>query len=116
MADRVGYAEFLSDRNPKDTMPRVLKKCCLEIVRICTGHGPSTAPSIELVVGAEEALKEDPRVCSNYSKNYVEKTFQAFQNFNGGTAIFTLPNTPIKCAGAPQKVMYLFEDYLARVS
>nr|CUU99738.1 hypothetical transcript [Hymenolepis microstoma] len=69
----------------------------------------------DMICGAEEALKEDPRVCSNYSKNYVEKTFKAFQDFNGGTAIFTLPNTPIKCAGAPLKVMYLFEDYLARV-
>lgn len=68
----------------------------------------------DMIRGAEEALKEDSRVCSNYSKNYVEKTFKAFKNFNGGTALFTLPNTPIKCAGAPQKVMYLFEDYLAR--
>lgn len=24
--------------------------------------------------------------------------------------MFTLPNTPIKCAGAPQKIMYLAEE------
>ncbi|KAM3181362.1 hypothetical protein ACTXT7_014524 [Hymenolepis weldensis] len=66
------------------------------------------------IPGAKEALEEDPRVCSNFSKEYVEKTFKAIQNFNGGTAIFTLPHTPIKCAGAPQKVMYLFEDYLVK--
>ncbi|VDL59460.1 unnamed protein product [Hymenolepis diminuta] len=68
----------------------------------------------DMIRGAKEALEEDPRVCSNFSKDYVEKTFKAIQNFNGGTAIFTLPHTPIKCAGAPQKVMYLFEDYLVR--
>ncbi|CAH8645497.1 unnamed protein product [Schistosoma rodhaini] len=66
------------------------------------------------VIGAEEALKNDPRVCSNYSTDYVEKTYKAYQNFNGGNAVFTLPAGPIKCAGAPQKVMYLFEDYIKR--
>ena len=30
--------------------------------------------------------------------------------FQGGNALFTLPNTPIKCAGAPQKIMYLAEE------
>ncbi|KAM7534685.1 hypothetical protein Aperf_G00000112050 [Anoplocephala perfoliata] len=68
----------------------------------------------DMIRGAREALHEDSRVCSNYSKEYVEKTFKAIRHFNGGTAIFTLPHTPIKCAGAPQKVMYLFEDYLVR--
>lgn len=29
-------------------------------------------------------------------------------------ALFTLPKTPVKCAGAPQKIMYLFDDYLRR--
>ncbi|VDD79382.1 unnamed protein product [Mesocestoides corti] len=68
----------------------------------------------DLIKGALEALDNDPRVCSNYSAYYVEKTFKAFQNFKTGTAIFTLPHTPIKCAGAPLKVTYLFEDYLAQ--
>ena len=47
---------------------------------------------------------------------YVQKTYKALQNFNkGGTAIFTMPPMPIKCAGAPQKIMYLFEDHLRKV-
>jgi sulfide:quinone oxidoreductase len=29
-------------------------------------------------------------------------------------AIFTHPNTPIKCGGAPKKIMYLFEHYVRR--
>lgn len=67
------------------------------------------------IIGLREALdKKDSGVCTNYSSRYVEKTYQVMQNFNGGNAIFTFPNTPIKCAGAPQKIMYITEDYLRR--
>ncbi len=38
--------------------------------------------------------------------------WEAMQKFKGGTAIFTNPSTPIKCGGAPQKIMYLTEDYI----
>ena len=31
-------------------------------------------------------------------------------SFKGGDAIFTMPPPPIKCAGAPQKIMYLADD------
>ncbi|KAF5401801.1 FAD-dependent pyridine nucleotide-disulfide oxidoreductase [Paragonimus heterotremus] len=68
----------------------------------------------DLIPGALEALDSDARVISNYSSKYVEKTYPAFQAFQGGRALFTLPTGQIKCAGAPQKVMYLFEDYLKR--
>ncbi|KAK3095999.1 hypothetical protein FSP39_021834 [Pinctada imbricata] len=64
--------------------------------------------------GAIDALKNDPNVCSNYASWTVEKTYPAIKNFQGGNAIFTFPNTPIKCAGAPQKIMYLAEDAFRR--
>ncbi|KAK0055769.1 sulfide:quinone oxidoreductase mitochondrial [Biomphalaria pfeifferi] len=63
------------------------------------------------VKGLIDALEEDPAVASNYHFKWVNKTFQALQQVNGGNAIFTFPNTPIKCAGAPQKIMYLAEEY-----
>lgn len=63
------------------------------------------------IKGLPEAFAKDPRLCSNYDKDYVTRTFPAIQNFKGGNAIFTFPNTPIKCAGAPQKIMYLAEEY-----
>ncbi|KEO82469.1 NAD(P)/FAD-dependent oxidoreductase [Tumebacillus flagellatus] len=53
-------------------------------------------------------------VCSNYSYDYVNSTWEAIRNFKGGRAIFTLPNTPIKCGGAPQKIMYLADDYFRK--
>ena len=63
-----------------------------------------------------EALEHDPRVCSNYHPTYVRKTFPALEAIQSGNAIFTFPNTPIKCAGAPQKIMYLGEEIFRKVS
>jgi len=53
---------------------------------------------------------ETPGVGSIYSKDYVEKTAKAIREFKGGNAIFTFPDSPVKCAGAPQKIMYLAEE------
>jgi len=54
-------------------------------------------------------------VCSNYHPDHVLKTFPAIENFKSGNALFTLPNTPIKCAGAPQKILYITEHHLRKV-
>ena len=51
---------------------------------------------------------------SNYTYETVESTWEALRNLNGGNAVFSYPNTPIKCAGAPQKIMYLTEHHLRR--
>lgn len=53
-------------------------------------------------------------VCSNYSFDTVDFTRKAISEFQGGTAIFTHPSTPIKCGGAPQKIMYLADDHWRR--
>lgn len=53
-------------------------------------------------------------VCSNYSYNTVESTWQNIRDFKGGTAIFTQPLPPIKCGGAPQKIMYLADSYFRK--
>ena len=64
----------------------------------------------------KEALDNDSKVVSIYSPNYVNKVFPAIQNFKQGNAIFTFPVMPIKCPGAPQKIMYLAEEYLRKVN
>jgi len=61
------------------------------------------------IKGLPEAF-DTPGVGSNYSVHYVEKTTKAIEEFKGGNALFTFPNSPIKCAGAPQKIMYLAEE------
>ena len=48
-------------------------------------------------------------ICTIYEYNQVDATADMIQSFKGGTAIFVMPPTPIKCAGAPQKIMYLAE-------
>lgn len=54
------------------------------------------------------------KVCSNYSYEYVDKTWDTIRSFKGGKALFTQPSTPIKCGGAPQKICYLAEDYFRK--
>jgi len=66
-----------------------------------------------LIKGLPEAF-ETPGVGSNYSPKYVNKTFQALKDFKEGNAVFTFPNTPIKCPGAPQKIMYIAEQYFRK--
>nr|KAF6389062.1 sulfide quinone oxidoreductase [Myotis myotis] len=75
------------------------------------------ALGIQLDYGKIKGLPEgfsQPKIGSNYSVGTVEKTWKALQDFKEGNAIFTFPNTPIKCAGAPQKIMYLSEDYFRK--
>jgi len=62
------------------------------------------------IKGLTESLGKDG-VCSNYCYSLVEKTWEFISNFSGGTALFTQPNTPVKCGGAPQKIAYLAEDH-----
>ena len=59
---------------------------------------------------------ETPGVGSNYSPLHVQKTWKAINEFKEGNCVFTFPNTPVKCAGAPQKIMYLTEKILRDVS
>lgn len=71
----------------------------------------------DLVQGLDaHTMLHSPGLCSIYSPDYVEKTWQEIQRFSGGTAIFTHPNTPIKCAGATQKICYLAEEAWREVS
>ncbi|XP_037358312.1 sulfide:quinone oxidoreductase, mitochondrial isoform X1 [Talpa occidentalis] len=67
----------------------------------------------EKIKGLPEGFAH-PKIGSNYSVKTVEKTWKALQDFKEGNAIFTFPNTPIKCAGAPQKIMYLSEAYFRK--
>lgn len=63
------------------------------------------------IKGAKEALDNpESKVGSTYDIKYAEKMKQIGRDFKGGKAIFTEPPAPIKCAGAPQKVLYLWSD------
>lgn len=61
------------------------------------------------IQGLKETLGKN-NVCSNYSPDTVEYTWECLQQLQSGNALFTQPPMPIKCAGAPQKIMYLAAD------
>ena len=61
------------------------------------------------IAGAKETLNKNG-VCSNYSPETVEYTWECIKNLKEGRALFTQPVMPIKCAGAPQKIMYMAAD------
>ncbi|MGQ9481447.1 MAG: NAD(P)/FAD-dependent oxidoreductase [Chloroflexus sp.] len=65
------------------------------------------------IKGLPETLGKNG-VCSNYSYDTVEYTWQNIRTFRGGNAVFTHPSTPVKCGGAPQKIVYLADDYFRR--
>ncbi len=71
-------------------------------------------PGIQLdwdkIPGMAQAL-ESPTVSSNYRFDLAPKTWDMIRNLKSGTAVFTQPSGPIKCAGAPQKIAYLAADY-----
>jgi sulfide:quinone oxidoreductase len=53
-------------------------------------------------------------LCSNYSYDTVNYTWECISNFRGGRAIYTAPSKAIKCGGAPQKIMWLAEEYFRK--
>ncbi|WP_147476519.1 FAD/NAD(P)-binding oxidoreductase, partial [Pseudomonas coronafaciens] len=50
-------------------------------------------------------------VTSNYRFDLAPYTWKLVQELKQGRALFTQPPMPIKCAGAPQKAMYLSCDH-----
>lgn len=64
----------------------------------------------EKIPGVSEALGKNG-VSSNYLPELAPKTWEFIQATTSGTAVFTMPSGPIKCAGAPQKIAYLACDY-----
>jgi sulfide:quinone oxidoreductase len=75
------------------------------------------APGLKLDWDAVDGLREslgNNGVTSNYRFDYAPYTWELVKNLRSGRAIFTQPQMPIKCAGAPQKAMYLSCDHWLR--
>lgn len=70
------------------------------------------APGLEVnfkgVKGLPEALQDQSSMVSSiYSEKTVEQVWENIKATEKGTAIFTQPAGVIKCAGAPQKIMWM---------
>ena len=119
-----------TERNEADVMPKNvtwLKESVVSFTpeqnQVHTNGGTHTydymvvCPGIQLNWGAIKGLPETlgkNNVCSNYSFQTAPYTFEVLQNFKGGKAIFHNPHTPVKCGGAPHKIMYLAADYFRK--
>ncbi|WP_374615066.1 TIGR01244 family sulfur transferase [Sphingorhabdus sp.] len=116
-------AEF-TKRTEKSVMPRGvdwIKKSAAGFEpndnRVLLEDGSSVAyrvlvacPGIKLdwdaIPGLSETLGKNG-VTSNYRYDLAPYTHRLVKDLKGGRALFTQPPMPIKCAGAPQKAMYL---------
>ena len=71
-------------------------------------------PGIKLDWNAVEGLVDTlgkNGVTSNYRYDLAPYTWELVRGLKEGRALFTQPPMPIKCAGAPQKAMYLSGDH-----
>jgi len=100
-------SEFFPAENYVTT--RSGKKIFYDYLVVCAG----IQLDWDKVKGLKETLGKNG-VCSNYSYETVEYTWENIRNLKSGNAIFTQPTTPIKCGGAPQKIAYLAEDYFRK--
>lgn len=118
-------------RNMKDLMPKSVKWIKASVSTfdpennsIMLGDGSNvtyemlvTAPGLQLdfdkIEGLPQTLGQNG-VTSNYRYDLAPYTWKLVQGLKSGTAIFTQPPMPIKCAGAPQKAMYLSGDHWKR--
>lgn len=65
----------------------------------------------ESIPGLLDSLNDPTSpVGSIYRFDYAIKMNKVINSFNGGKAVFCIPPQPIKCAGAPQKIMHLAND------
>lgn len=123
----VGGGVFSQKRTEKQ-MARLMPKGAQWIRSACAGFDPEqseiiledgerigyktlvVAPGLKLdwdqIDGLRETLGKNG-VTSNYMRGLGKYTWELVQNMTSGKALFTQPPMPIKCAGAPQKAMYL---------
>ncbi|ETN42613.1 uncharacterized protein HMPREF1541_01770 [Cyphellophora europaea CBS 101466] len=82
-------------------------ECNYEHLIVC----PGINVDFDTIKGLREAVN-DPHapVSSIYSYDTCDKTHRNIKAFKSGQALFTHPTGPVKCAGAPQKIMWLALD------
>lgn len=89
----------------------------LEGCRVVTYDRLVVCPGLKLdwdrIPGLNETLGHNG-VTSNYRYDLAPYTWAQVRALKSGRALFTQPPMPIKCAGAPQKAMYLSADHWRR--
>ena len=104
---KAAVARFMPDQNMVALSDG--RRIGYDILVVC----PGLQLDWDKVDGLRDALGRNG-VCSNYAAEHAVYTWECMQALSGGTALFTQPAMPIKCAGAPQKIMYLTADHLRK--
>ena len=88
------------------------KKLQYDYLVIC----PGLQYDWDRIEGLDPNMIGENGINSIYTIDGAEKTWKNIQSFakTGGEAIFTHPDTPIKCGGAPKKILYLTDDYMRK--
>ncbi|MGK5736288.1 TIGR01244 family sulfur transferase [Acinetobacter junii] len=94
------------DPDNKQVLLEGCKPINYEVLVVC----PGLKLNWHAIDGLVETLGKNG-VTSNYRYDLAPYTWQLVSQMKRGKAIFTQPPMPIKCAGAPQKAMYLSADY-----
>lgn len=93
------------------------KAIILDGCRVVKYRSLVVVPGLKLnwagIEGLAETLGRDG-VTSNYRYDLAPYTWELVQGLRKGRAVFTQPPMPIKCAGAPQKALYLSADHWFR--
>jgi sulfide:quinone oxidoreductase len=93
------------------------KAVVLDGCRVVKYRSLIVVPGLKLnwtgIEGLPETLGRNG-VTSNYRYDLAPYTWQLVQGLQKGRAVFTQPPMPIKCAGAPQKALYLSADHWFR--
>jgi sulfide:quinone oxidoreductase len=68
------------------------------------------------IEGLDSSMIGKNGINSIYTLDGAKKTWENIQEFakTGGEALYTHPDTPIKCGGAPKKILYLTDDYMRK--
>lgn len=76
---------------------------------------PGISINYDSIKGLPEALADSSRAVSTiYGYDTCDKVFPTIEKLRKGRAIFSQPAGMVKCAGAPQKVMWLALDHWKR--
>jgi sulfide:quinone oxidoreductase len=93
------------------------KAIILDGCRVVKYRSLIVVPGLKLNWAGIEGLSETlgrNGVTSNYRYDLAPYTWELVQGLHKGRAVFTQPPMPIKCAGAPQKALYLSADHWFR--
>ncbi|KAJ5225896.1 sulfide quinone reductase [Penicillium chermesinum] len=107
------YSQSVDTFSPEQNFVTLANGDRLGYDQLIVAPGLTVSPGS--IKGLPEALANpDAPVSSIFTYDSVSKVFPSIEKLKKGSAIFTQPAGVIKCAGAPQKIMWLALDYWKR--